>query len=142
MADAHAVPASMVLDLWPAVSGYLEKAMSYYPFMTAGDVQAQLLAGQAQLLVVVDGNRIPICAVMESRETPSCRVAWILALGGKVGSLAEHSDVLQEVIEGWSRAHGCSSIAAIGRRGWSRAWKQRGWVILPSVTATKELAGA
>jgi hypothetical protein len=139
MPDAIAVPTELIPDIWPAVRDYIAEAMTYYPFMDEGDVLDQVLRGQAQLIVVVAGPDIPMCAVMEARTLPRFKVAWVLALGGRVGSLAEHVDRIGVAMEDWSRAQGCSNIACIGRRGWTRAWKRRGWKILPSVTATKEL---
>ena len=75
-----------------------------------------------QLWTVRADNCLIGLAVTELRNYPRQRRCRYLLLAGDGFDRWQH---LQQDIEDWARANGCTAMEMCGRRGWER--KLRGW---------------
>lgn len=71
------------------------------------------------------------CLVTEITVYPRKRVLHVFLGGGELDQLIDmHADV-----EAWGKAQGCAGATIIGRPGWERVYKNRGWKRLHTVLA-------
>jgi hypothetical protein len=134
----HDVPAALVPDLWSAVEGYLAQALKPHPFLTTEGLLQILLAGRAQLVLVVD-KQIVGAVVMEVVDYPGASVGNVLALGGERGFNKRYLASVVDHLERWCREKRCDSMMLLGRPGWSRYAVARGGETLPLLMAWKKL---
>lgn len=134
----YEVPMHLVAEIWPGVRDLLERAMKYHAFMNSDDVLTIIREGRASLIVAVEDERIEGAVVMEIIAFPKIKVGWVMALAGKRGLYA-HMDQIMEWLESWCRQRGCSKISELGRPGWAKVAKRRGYEFTPYAQATKSL---
>lgn len=71
------------------------------------------------------------CLVTEITVYPRKSVLNVFLGGGELDQLIDmHADV-----EAWGKAQGCAGATIIGRPGWERVYKNRGWKRLHTVLA-------
>lgn len=63
------------------------------------------------------------CLVTEIVEYPRKRVLNVFLGGGDLDQLVEMHDAVQA----WGEAQGCVGATIIGRAGWERVYRERGW---------------
>ena len=118
------VPMSLVNVVWDACENYLESAL----FHSQGEYNADqakiyVINGLWNLLVAIDGNQqIHGAAIVQYFNRPNDRVAFMIALGGRLIVGKSHADKLFNVL----RAHGATCIDAAGRDEVLRLWKRYG----------------
>lgn len=118
-------------DAWARSAPWLEAALAHAG-RTHGiaDVRAMVLEGRAQFWAS------PSCAVVTLVEEDPCERRLLVWLAG--GELDALTGRMLPRIEAWGRAHGCRRLLVIGRAGWERALKPKGFAPLARVIA-KEL---
>jgi hypothetical protein len=116
---------------WPRCSAWLDAALAHAG-RTHGleDVRRMIEAGEAQLWAV--GGAAMVTLV---EDDPRERRLLIWLAGG---GLAELAEVLLPQAERWAKAQGCRRLLVIGRAGWERALKPKGYAPLARLIA-KEL---
>jgi hypothetical protein len=131
----YRVPEHLVEDLWPSISGYVALAMRHHPFLEAEDVLTLLLEWrQATLFLATDARGVLGFAVVEVVEYPRCRVANVVAAGGRKGILPVLVGPMREEINAWARERDAWVFTAMGRPGWIRiAERERGNALLLSM---------
>lgn len=134
----HEVPIYLAKEIWPGVRDLLARAMKYHAFMDADDVLTIILEGRATLIMVVEDERIIGAVVMEIITFPKLTVGWVMALAGEKG-LYRHMDQIMGWLESWSAKRGCTKISELGRPGWAKVAKRRGYEFHPYAQATKTL---
>ena len=105
-----------ILENWTWIEPFLERIDS--PGWTAGDVQLDLMAANAQLWAFEIDGRIRGIWITKIENTPSGKrgLLWIAA-----GDPLEVGLRLYRVhTESWLRSKGCQWIEIIGRRGWKK----------------------
>ena len=97
---------------------------------TPMDVRRMVARGEAQLW---PGRA---AAMVTALEDDPCERRLLIWLAG--GALEELRDRLLPAAEDWARARGCRRMLVIGRPGWERALKPKGYAPLARLIA-KEL---
>jgi len=125
------VPASGLIRAWPALGGFVAKACER-PGCDQTEMSLLLacLAGEAQLIAVLDDDTPVAAGVTQVREYASGRSCWVLSMGGH--RVTEWAGTLNQ-IEAGAAAMGCRTVEFVGRRGWAR--------ILPTYDAEPCAAG-
>lgn len=141
MIRIHDVPASLVPDLWDAIEPLLSPALKRHPLLIASDVLQILLAGKAQLILVMD-EHIVGAAVMQAIPYPRGANGNVLALGGVKGFNRKYLAQVTDHLEKWAVRNGCTTLSMLGRPGWSRFAAQRGGKTLALIVAWKPLTPA
>lgn len=134
----YTVPTQLVPELWPEASALLKRALKHHPFVDEESLLMILLAGRASLIVAVEDDRLISAAIMERFEYPKTIVGNVLALAGEKGTY-EHMDQIMDFLEKWCREKGCEKITELGRPGWSRLAKRRGYQFKAYAQAWKDL---
>jgi len=130
-----------VLDIWPGVEPWLERAMVYHPFMDISDLLVLVLEQRVDLLAALSGGALVGAVVMEVMAYPRRRVGNILALAGRLGFYRHHLDATMIGMRAWCTERGCDTITFAGRTGWSRYIVRNGWQSLPLLTGWQALDG-
>lgn len=133
------VPAALLPDIWGKAEPILAAALDYHPFMSTKGLLHRLTHGSAELIVVIEGADLAGCIAMEVIAYPEHRIGNVLALGGKNGSMARFDDEVEAYLEQWCRERSLASLTMLGRPGWSKVLKARGWRAQPMCTAWKNL---
>lgn len=134
-ATIYRVPEHLVQDLWPSIEGYATQAMRHHPFLQAEDLLTLLIEWrQATMFMATDPRGVLGFAVVEVVEYPRCRVANVVAAGGRRGFLPVLVGPMREEINTWGRERGAWVFTATGRPGWIRiAERERGNALLLSM---------
>lgn len=120
MIRVHEVPTRMVLDFWPVTEPMLAKAARHHPFADTECMLARLLAGEAQMFVLVEDG-IEAVLLTEVIEYPNGRnVGQVWAMGGLKGIWKRGGELAEKAVEAWCRRFHCDTIAVVGRPGWRR----------------------
>ncbi len=109
-----------VSGVWPAVSGYVERALEYNPGrLLLEDVESFCLNGQMLLFVIwsVMEERILGVIVCEVEEYPRARVFNLAQCAGDEMVRWVH---LVNEFEDIARQLGCTQIEVVGRSAWGR----------------------
>lgn len=94
------------------------------------DVEAMVLRGEARFW---PGARSALVAVVENDPGERRLLIWLAG-----GERTELEDDLLAQAEAWGSAHGCRRSLIVGRCGWARALKSKGYAPLARIVA-KEL---
>ena len=141
MIRIHDVPGALVPDLWEAVEPLIASALKHHPLLIPSDVLQILLAGRAQLILVMDEGIVGV-AVMQAIPYPRGANGNILALGGVKGFNRKYLAQVTDHLERWAVRNGCTTLSLLGRPGWSRFAARRGGKSHPLVVAWKPLTPA
>jgi hypothetical protein len=115
-----------VCQLWPKVSGMLEKAL-----LTGGgeynidQLKVYLTEGNKTLLVVDDNGDIKGAVAITLLRYPNDLICFISAVGGK---MITSKDLFSQ-LENWAKSQGCTKIQGAAFESVARLWRQRFGVI-------------
>lgn len=111
--------------VWPLAWKMLEPALLASPEEEKPDVRSLIIAGRAQLWLVIEDKTTPIGAVVtEIWNVPETRCRLWLVGGSR---LREWAAEFMAAIEPWARSWGCSAIFGESkRRGWARIVRKMG----------------
>jgi hypothetical protein len=135
----HSVPTKLVPDLWSGIEEHVKRACEYHPFMESGDVLEVLLWGAARLFIATDGDSILGFAAMEVVEYPNRRVANVFLCGGVHGFLDVAVNDLLPALQRWGKDQNADAFSIIGRPGWVRALKAKGFKALTHATLWQDI---
>jgi hypothetical protein len=110
---------------WPLVEGFLAEALKWgEDDYTAEQAKTYLAAGQWMLLVAVDEeNKIHGAAAVNFINMPNDRVAFVVAIGGKLISSQDTYAQLTALL----KAHGATKIQGAARESIARLWTRYGF---------------
>jgi hypothetical protein len=111
------VPYWDVAQVWPRVSGCVEKALARQSEWRLTDILEQLANQRMQLWVVP----WTLAVVTQIQTYPGSRVCMLVLCGG--ARLHENSELLTE-IEQWARSLACDEMRIQGRPGWGRVYPE------------------
>jgi hypothetical protein len=94
------------------------------------DIQRMIAAGEAQLWV---GAGAAMVTLVEDDPLERRLLIWLAG-----GALSELTETLLPQAERWAKARGCRRMLVIGRAGWERALKPKGYAPVARLIA-KEL---
>lgn len=118
------VPIQLVNRVWDACENYLASAL----FHSQGEYNADqakiyVVNGLWNLIVAIDDNQqVHGAAIVQYFNRPNDRVAFIIALGGRLIVGKSNAEKLFNVL----RANGATCIEAAGRDEVLRLWKRYG----------------
>ena len=128
MIKISAVPPDMVDDYWGLALPLLSKAFEYSCHkIDSQDVYEDLMRGYQSLWIAFEGTPVNLVGAFTIR-VKSYPAGDALAgehLGGE--RLDEWADQLFEVMELYAKDLNIKNLELIGRRGWEKILKSRGW---------------
>jgi hypothetical protein len=110
---------------WPLVEGFLAEALKWSEDdYTAEQAKTYLALGQWMLIVAVDEeNTIHGAAAVNFNNMPNDRIAFIVAIGGK---LISNQDTYAQ-FTALLKAHGATKIQGAARESIARLWTRYGF---------------
>ena len=116
---------------WARCEGWIEAALDHAG-RTHGlaDVRTAIERGDARLW---PGDAAALVAVVETDPGERRLLIWLAG-----GDRSELEDQILPVVEAWGRENGCRRAMVIGRGGWERTLKSKGYAPLARIIA-KEL---
>jgi hypothetical protein len=113
---------------WARVAPWLEAALDHAGRThSLADVEAAIRRGEARLWA---GLRSALVAAVESDPGERRLLIWLA--GGAREEL--ETDTLP-LVEAWGRERGCRRVLVIGRAGWERTLKSKGYAPLARIVA-------
>jgi hypothetical protein len=110
---------------WPLVEGYLAEALKWgEDDYTAEQAKAYLARGDWMLVVAVDEeNAIKGAAAVNFFNMPNDRVAFVIAIGGKLISNQDTYKQFSELL----KSYGATKIQGAARESIARLWTRYGF---------------
>ena len=110
---------------WPFVEGFLAEALKWGDDdYTADQAKAMMASGQWMLAVAVnEENVIHGAAAIDFRNMPNDRVAFVVAIGGKLISNQDTYSQFSALL----KAHGATKIQGAAREAIARLWTRYGF---------------
>lgn len=119
----HVDPA-YVNQIWPKVADFIEAALEFQTDYTLEHAQVYLSSGQWTLIVAVaEDNSIRGAAVVQFFNRPADRVAFVIAMGGKLISSQDTYLQFKDIL----RAFGATYIEGAARESIARLWSRYGF---------------
>lgn len=123
-------------QVWPNIEHFIQASVSTgVNDCTTEQYRTILAKGMANLLVIVNNEKLIGATVIEFSTTPNSRVAIITALGGK-GLMNQHT-ISQ--VEDWCRANGATKFRAWALESQARLYKQKAGFELSRYVVEKKL---
>ncbi len=122
---------------WPVVEQHIQMAIQFSnDELNLGMMKQSLINGTMILLVVYRGGKIIASCTLEKRTFDSGKeVVHISTLGGSDMEL--WADKMDETIEALALEQGCNELYIIGRKGWDKYLKKRGYNHVHTVLCKK-----
>ena len=123
--NVQLIPLSLIHQVWPLVENYLEEALKWgEDDYTIEQAKVYIAKGDWMLLVAVDEqNVIHGAAAVNLYNMPNYRVAFVVAIGGKLISSNETYKQLCELL----KSFGATRIRGVARESIARLWKRYGF---------------
>lgn len=121
------VTSAAIDSVWLEVVPFIEEALLAGGDADVGteDVHNDLLNSNRQLWTAVDEGKIIAAAVTQIIVFPRNKIGQV-TLGA--GIRMEEWMHYMQVFEQWFKSMGCTRVELLGRPGWSRVFKQHGFV--------------
>ena len=116
------VDTAYIHQTWPLVEDYIKWALDYQTDYTLEHVKTFLSNGSWMLIVAVDDSGIKGAAVVNFINRPNDRVAFIVAMGGKLISSKETFADFSALL----KAFGATYIEGAARESIARLWIRYG----------------
>ena len=117
------VPLQLVNQVLPLVEDYIENALDYTDDYTIDEARVFLTTGAWSLIVAFDEpGKFKGASAVQYYNKPRDRVAFIIALGGKLVTSHDNAKTLFDIF----RANGATSVEAGARDGILRLWQRYG----------------
>jgi hypothetical protein len=119
------VPLSLIHQTWPLVERFIADALQWgEDDYTVEQVKVYITKGEWMLLVAVDeGGVIQGAAAVNIYNMPNSRVAFVVAIGGKLISSNETYAQLCALL----KSFGATKIQGVARESIARLWKRYGF---------------
>lgn len=116
------VDTAYVHQTWPLVQDYIKWALDYQTDYTLEHVKTFISNGSWMLVVAADDSGIRGAAVVNFMNRPNDRVAFIVAMGGKLISSKETFADFSALL----KAFGATYIEGAARESIARLWTRYG----------------
>jgi len=116
------VDTTYIHQTWPLVQDYIKWALDYQTDYTLEHVKTFLSNGSWMLIVAADDSGIRGAAVVNFINRPNDRVAFIVAMGGKLISSKETFTEFSALL----KAFGATYIEGAARESIARLWTRYG----------------
>lgn len=113
---------------WARCAGWIEAALDHAGRThSLGDVRAMIERGEARCW---PGAESALVAIVETDPGERRLLIWLAG-----GDRCELEDEILPVVEAWGRENGCRRAMVIGRGGWERTLKSKGYAPLARIIA-------
>ena len=121
--NIQVVPIELVNQVLPYVEHYIENALDYTDDYTIDEARTFIVSGAWSLIVAFDepGN-FKGAAAVQYFNRPRDRVAFIIALGGRLVTGRDNAEKLFDIF----RSYGATCVEAGAREDILRLWKKYG----------------
>ncbi len=116
------VDTAYIHQTWPLVENFIKWALDYQTDYTLEHVKTFLSNGSWMLIVAADDSGIRGAAVVNFTNRPNDRVAFIVAMGGKLISSKETFADFSALL----KAFGATYIEGAARESIARLWTRYG----------------
>ena len=116
------VDTAYIHQTWPLVQDYIKWALDYQTDYTLEHVKTFLSNGSWMLIVAADDSGIRGAAVVNFMNRPNDRVAFVVAMGGKLISSKETFAEFSALL----KAFGATYIEGAARESIARLWTRYG----------------
>jgi hypothetical protein len=139
---AHIVEPAYVNATWPLAEKYIKDALDSadlagvpkeHHLYTLEHVQAYVASGNWQLLIALEDGQVLGAAVVSYINYPLHRVAYIVAIGGRLITNKDTFTQLKSILKGC----GATLLQGHGRPAIVRLWKR--FNLVPGLTSTETL---
>lgn len=118
------VPTSLVHRVWSDTEKFLIDALQYAgDDYTAEQVRANIARGEWLLVIASDESGIRGAAVVNIYNMPNYRVAFVVAIGGRLISSTETFEQFKGVL----KSFGADRVQGVGRDAIVRLWSRYGF---------------
>lgn len=119
------VPLSLIHQTWPLIDEYLEEALKWgEDDYTIEQVKVYITKGDWMLLIAVDEDKnIHGAAAVNIYNMPNDRVAFVVAIGGRLISSVETYAQLCALL----KSFGATKLQGVARKSIARLWKRYGF---------------
>ena len=122
--NVHPVDVAHIHAVWPSVEGFVASALEHScGDYTVESVKALLAAGQLLLIVGADGTKIHGACVVQMFNRPHDRVAFVIAIGGKLISNNDSFGKLKQLLT----SYGATCLEGAARESVARLWSRYGF---------------
>lgn len=123
MTDVQRVPLEWVARTWPLVARFIDAAMAYTDDLTPDDVRMAVFRGEWVLFVAVKEGKITGAAVVDVFNRGHNRVAFVVAIGGR---LISSQDTFAQ-LKGHLISMGATALEGAARESVARLWTRYGF---------------
>jgi hypothetical protein len=116
------VTTEFVNQTWPLVEAHLHSALGYQTDYTLDQVKVYVATGQWMLVVATDEDGVQGAAVINFFNRPSDRVAFVVAMGGKLISSKETFAQFKQLLNNF----GATYLEGAAREAIARLWTRYG----------------
>jgi hypothetical protein len=116
------VATEFVNQTWPLVEAHLQSALGYQTDYTLDQVKVYVATGQWMLIVAVDEDGVQGATVINFFNRPSDRVAFVVAMGGKLISSKETFAQFKQLLNNF----GATYLEGAAREAIARLWTRYG----------------
>ena len=119
------VPLSLIHTTWPAVEGFIDEALKWgEDDYTIEQARQNIAEGKWMLLVAVDEEqKIHGAAAVHIYNMPNYRVAFVVAIGGRLISSPETYEQLCTLL----KSFGATRIQGVARKAIAKLWERYGF---------------
>lgn len=119
------VPLSLVHNIWPLVEKFIEDALQWgEDDYTIEQAKVYITKGDWMLLVAVDeDDDIQGAAAVNIYNMPNARIAFVVAIGGRLIS----NDETYAQLCGLLKSFGATKIRGVARESIAKLWKRYGF---------------
>lgn len=116
------IPSHHVQASWPDVEPFISSALGYCQDEYSTDqIRMMLARGEHALLAAVSEGKIVGAAAITFEDYPKARVAFVVAIGGRLIS----NPSAWEQLRSWCVERGATKIRGAARPAVARLWKQK-----------------
>lgn len=123
--NVQLVPLSLIHQTWPLVEKYIEEALKWgEDDYTIEQAKVYITKGEWMLLVAADEyNAIHGAAAINVYNMPNFRVAFVVAMGGKLITSPEMYEQFCKLL----KSFGATKIRGVSRESAARLWQKFGF---------------
>lgn len=120
------VEAEAVGQVFPLVSGFIEDALEHSDNeISLTGILSDIANRKRQLFVVEHGGSLIAAIITQIYTTQTGkRIGEITLAGGLRQETWAH---FPDLVEDWFKSEGCSAVDIVGRAGWQRRYRDRGF---------------
>lgn len=117
------VDLAYIHTVWPMVSKFIQSALDHQDDYTLEQVKVYVSSGEWLLIVASDDDGIHGAAIVQMFNRPNARVAFVIAIGGR---LISNEDTFTQ-LSNLCKAFGATIIEGAARESIARLWTRYGF---------------